>query len=436
MAHSSIATSFAKGPAGVIQSILFFSLGFLCAGFLALMVAPAIWRRAVALTRKRIEASVPLSLGEIQADKDRMRAEFAMSTRRLEMSIKAFREKAAAQVIEINRNREELKRLTGERKEKNQAISEIESKGSELRAELRQKEEQLERLLVRLDETDRALEERALEIDRLGRMYDEAALSSSNRQIELVSRETEVERLAGDVSVLRDQRKDMDRRLGEIAAENKSLKEALKNEKKRALDLEKKSERLMGTLSDREDKLDRAEKESGRLREQVRGTSGLESDLDAQLTEAQGERLKLEAQVADLTLQMSTLLSGARGADVEKAMGVLNEDRGRLEERLTTLVRENKKLRADLSVYERLKSEGWDDERRENALLREQINDLAAEVVNLTSALDGPESPIRKVISDSVERAAGDPQSKITSLADRVRTLQKAAATSEQPVSQ
>ena len=98
----------------MIQSILFFTLGFLCAGFLALMVAPAIWRRAVALTRKRIEASVPLSLTDIQADKDRMRAEFAMSTRRLEMSIKALKDKATAQVIEINRNREELKRLAVE----------------------------------------------------------------------------------------------------------------------------------------------------------------------------------------------------------------------------------------------------------------------------------------------------------------------------------
>ena len=98
----------------VIQSILFFTLGFLCAGFLALMVAPAIWRRAVALTRKRIEASVPLSLTDIQADKDRMRAEFAMSTRRLEMNIKTFKDKAAAQIIEINRNRDELKRLAVE----------------------------------------------------------------------------------------------------------------------------------------------------------------------------------------------------------------------------------------------------------------------------------------------------------------------------------
>jgi chromosome segregation ATPase len=413
----------------VIQSILFFSLGFLCAGFLALMVAPAIWRRAVALTRRRIEASVPLSLGEIQADKDRMRAEFAMSTRRLEMSIKAFREKAAAQVIEINRNREELKRLGSERKEKNQAISEIEAKGSELRSDLRQKEDQLERVLDRLNEADRALEERALEIDRLGRMYDEAALNASNRQIELVARETDVERLAGDVSILRDQRKEMDRRLGEVVSENKTVKEALKVEKKRVADLEKKVERLMGTLSDREEKLDRAEKESGRLREQVRGTSGLESDLDAQLTDAQSEKIKLEAQVADLTLQMSTLLSSAKGADVEKAVGTLKEERERLEERLTTLVRENKKLRSDLAAYERLKSDGWDEERRENALLREQINDLAAEVVNLTSALDGPESPIRKVISDSVERAASDPHGKITSLADRVRALQKAAST-------
>src|SRR5262245_36544852 len=103
------------------------------------MVAPAIWRRAVALTRRRIEASVPLSLSDIQADKDRMRAEFAMSTRRLEMSIKAFKDKAAAQVIEINRNREELKRLAAERSGNNQSVSELEARGGQLRAELQQR---------------------------------------------------------------------------------------------------------------------------------------------------------------------------------------------------------------------------------------------------------------------------------------------------------
>jgi hypothetical protein len=47
------------------------------AGLLALMVAPAIWRRAARLTRSRIEKSVPLTLSEIQADKDQLRAEAA-----------------------------------------------------------------------------------------------------------------------------------------------------------------------------------------------------------------------------------------------------------------------------------------------------------------------------------------------------------------------
>src|SRR6188474_2451762 len=124
------------------------------------MVAPAIWRRAAALTRKRIEASVPLSLNDIQADKDRIRAEFAMSTRRLEMSIKGFKEKAAAQVVEINRNREELKRLAAERDARNQAISGAEAREGELRTELRQREDRLQLLGERLLEVEQTLQER------------------------------------------------------------------------------------------------------------------------------------------------------------------------------------------------------------------------------------------------------------------------------------
>ena len=52
-----------------------------------------------------------------------MRAEFAMSTRRLEMSFKNFREKAASQIVEINRNREELKQLMAERSERHEALT-------------------------------------------------------------------------------------------------------------------------------------------------------------------------------------------------------------------------------------------------------------------------------------------------------------------------
>lgn len=420
----------AEGRGVVIQSILFFVLGFLCAGFLALMVAPAIWRRAVVLTRKRIEASVPLSVNEIQADKDRMRAEFAMSTRRLEMSVKSFREKAASQIVEINRNREELRQLAEERAEKNEALSALEASAGELRAELRRREEQLQQLSHKLIDAEKMLEERALELERLGRMYDEASFASSSRQIELVSRETEVEKLSSDVSELREQRKEAERRVRETAAEGKALQDELKLEKRRSAEMEKRLERLMANLSDREEKLDRREKELERLREQQKLGSSTEGELAAELSAAQEQKVKLEAEVAELTLQMSTLLSGATGADVEKAMAKLNADRARLEERLTTLTRENKKLRGDVASLERSKSEEWDEERRGNALLREQINDLAAEVVNLTLMLDGPDSPIRKALAQPANDSpsAARHADAIVSLADRVRALQKAAA--------
>lgn len=414
----------------MIQSILFFVLGFLCAGFLALMVAPAIWRRAVLLTRRRIEASVPLSVNEIQADKDRMRAEFAMSTRRLEMSIKNFREKASGQVIEINRNREELHRLATERSEKAEALTALEAGASELRAELRRREEQLQQLSYKLIDAEKLLEGRALELERLGRMYDEASFSSSSRQIELVSRETEVEKLSTDVEALRAQRREAEARVREAGNEARSAQEELKLESRKVAELENKLERIMSSLADRDEKLDRREKELARMREEVATGSGAETELGAALTQAQDEKVKLEAEVADLTLQISTMLSGATGADIEKAMAKLNAGRERLEARLTAMTRENKKLRESVDALERSKSQDWDEERRESALLREQLNDLAAEVVNLTLMLDGPDSPIRKALGQGagVQPLPQAQSDAIMSLADRVRALQKAAA--------
>ena len=122
----------------MLESILYFLLGFLAAALLALMVSPIIWGRAVALTKRRIERSVPLTLNEIQADKDQLRAEFAMSTRRLEMSVDELRERASTQIIEINRRRDDVARLAEEHGEKVHFIEELQTKSGELRVQLRQ----------------------------------------------------------------------------------------------------------------------------------------------------------------------------------------------------------------------------------------------------------------------------------------------------------
>ena len=50
--------------------------------------------------------------------------------------------------------------------------------------------------------------------------------------------------------------------------------------------------------------------------------------------------------------------------------------------------------------------ETWASERVENALLRERINDVAAEVARLASALEGPNSPIDAILAAETSRAA------------------------------
>jgi len=382
----------------LVQSVLFFALGFLCAGFLALMVAPAVWRRAVALTRRRIEASIPLTQTEIQADKDRIRAEYAMTTRRLEMNVKALREKAAEQLVEINRGREALKGLAIERTDKNQALAELGAKSEALR----QREEELHQLSERHKETERKLEKRALELEKLEHMYDDASFSSSSRQIELVARESELQKLASDIALLRGQRKEADRRQQEIAAESKAARDALKAEKKRAAELDKKVERLLATLADREDKLDRREKELARLREKAKAEDG-------------GPALRLVGKPDEAGGHDE---AGQRD-DLDQAIAKLDSDRERLEARLTALARENKRLKADLGAM------ASPDTANGSAALREQMNELAAEVVHLTAKLEGPDSPIAKALAAPQDsRSNGGDRS----LADRVRALQKAAA--------
>lgn len=410
-----------------MQSSLVFILGFLSAGLIALIVAPMVWRRAVALTRKRIEASVPLSRSEIEADKDRMRAEFAMATRRLEINFKNFREKAASQIVEINRNREELKQLMAERTERHETLTRLEVQSGEIRAELRRREDELQVLTETLDQAENLLQRRAEEIEKLGRMYEDASFTASNRQLEIVARESEIEKLNSEMATLRGERRDVDRRNQEVAAENRGSREALKAEQERAVALEARIERLLATIADRDEKIDKGEREIARMRGSLKATSDSEGGLHAQIGALQADKARLESEKADLAEQLAGHVSGAKAREMEKLMAKVSADRDLLEERLKILTRENRKLKVDVAVHERTKSDEWSGEKRQSTMLREQMNELAAEVVRLTAALEGPDSPILKVLGqpEDVNNAAGEEGA---TLADKVRALQKASA--------
>lgn len=253
---------------------------------------------------------------------------------------------------------------------------------------------------------------------------------ADSRKIELVARETEIGSLTDKLSEHRREQKDLRTYSREIELENKAAQESLKQERKRYHDLEKKSERLMTQLSDREEKLDRREKEAARLREQLRAMTGDGQDVDKRLVDSDRARLALEAENAELTARLASLLGNARGGDIEKAFKKLEEDRDRLKKQVATLSAQKAALE-DRQMEEQIAlAAGWDDERRDTAVLREQINDIAAEVVRMTAALEGPNSPIHAALNSNTPGQDGQSRdSKLPlSLADRVRALQKAAS--------
>ena len=86
-----------------IQSAMLVALGFLAASLAALLIAPAFWARAVRLTTSRIKDSLPLTDIEIRADKDRIRAEYAIKVHKLETNLEQAKLTRARQLVELNR---------------------------------------------------------------------------------------------------------------------------------------------------------------------------------------------------------------------------------------------------------------------------------------------------------------------------------------------
>ncbi|MEO7221360.1 MAG: hypothetical protein ABIY37_02725, partial [Devosia sp.] len=116
-----------------IENIMYLALGLLIASLVALAIMPAVWRRAVRLTKKRIEAATPITMAEFRADKDQLRAEFALSTRRLEMNVEALRRRLSEQLRDINRKRSEVGAIKEDRETQLTQIRELEEREAELR---------------------------------------------------------------------------------------------------------------------------------------------------------------------------------------------------------------------------------------------------------------------------------------------------------------
>ena len=179
----------------MIEPIMYFGIGFLVAALVGLVVVPLVHGRAVRLTMRRLEAATPLSMAEIQADKDQLRAEFAMSTRRLEMSVENLKTKSTSQLAELGKKGDAVNRLKIELGEKTATIFALEARDKALREQLRSTEEEYSVKTSAMLDAQRALSEKEAALAKLIGELDERSSIADAQKVDIVALKTQVDAL-------------------------------------------------------------------------------------------------------------------------------------------------------------------------------------------------------------------------------------------------
>ena len=151
----------------MIESLMYMGIGFLFAALTLVAVMPRVHDRAVRLTTSRLRATLPQSMEELEADNDLLRAEFAMSTCRLEKRLEQLKQKGADQIVELGKRADVINRLKinrdalkGELVELNAQLEALKVDKNSLRAEFAMSTCRFEKTLEQLKHksTDQVVE--------------------------------------------------------------------------------------------------------------------------------------------------------------------------------------------------------------------------------------------------------------------------------------
>ncbi|MCE1238114.1 MAG: hypothetical protein LWW93_17330 [Hyphomicrobiales bacterium] len=400
-----------------IEWAMWFALGFLSSGVLALLVMAAVWRRAVRLTTRRVRATLPVNLDEAQAQTDFLRARHAREGRRLELALADLRRRNAEERVAVGRGRIEIGRLGEDLAAARGKIAEVEAVGVEQAGTIAAREARIDALEAELvavrgdrEALSTALGERgeaiARQIEDHRTALDAARAEREAAIADLVAQHgAAVAALEGDLADLRaeletrattavaqeTQMRSMRLQLAETSAQLDAEKSArglaeaaAGQEKDRADRLDRRIGRLVADVADREERAERTARELERARQAL-----VFANARASATAGGGEG------------------TAAAGDNLLRSLAELEARNRELEDRLGAAARGETAA---------------DDDPASRAALKDALADLAARIVHLTRVAEGESSPVGRILAAHDGAAGGRP-----GLADRIRDLERTA---------
>lgn len=332
----------------MVENILIFALGFLMAGLLSLLFLPAFWRRAIRLSTQRLELRMPLSMSEIVAARDQLRAEFAAERRKLEQSS----EQLAAQLAE---NRATL----GER---STAIAELESKLDVTARDAANAHEKLELYERQLNETDlervafeklhfdtyKDLERRSNELSALKDEHQNLQQVADEQRMTLAGLVTQVSGLEMELDISQDNLRRTTKERDEKISSAQFLERERDQFRADVAAARTRREQLQESIAALQA---RVEKLDGSLRVAHRNQNRTASDLE----KAQSDLLAAQAREAKLKIELSGRTDALKNTEKEIAMQVeaKKSQETALEGALAAARQDNQNLRSELNDLRR-----------------------------------------------------------------------------------
>src|SRR5882762_7655658 len=379
----------------MIEPIMYLAIGFLVSMLFGLMIVPLVHNRAVRLTTRRLEAATPLSMAEIQADKDQLRAEFAMSARRLEMSVDQLKNKTTSQLAELGKKSDAINRMKIELGEKNATIFGLEAREKAVKEQLRATEEEFSAKTEMLRGAEKALTDKQAELAKINHDLSDRSMVAESRQVELIAVRTQIDELKNRVGDAEKEFAATQTRLAQERSESENATRELNDARGRV-------ENLSQRVNDLDRQLIIQVKEAEMLGNRV-------NDLEARLAtqgkllaerDYENNQLRQASAAAERTAdELRAEVAALSGGDRSPAFEKLRNEKAAVEEQLRIARDERARLQRDLNAIQQQAESSWATERMENALLRERINDIAAEVAKLAMQLEGPNSAIEAMLA-------------------------------------
>jgi len=237
------------GSKDLIEQIVDFTLGFVICGLIGMAFLPLVSARARRLTLAKIEARLPMTFDEIEAERDLLRARFAVEKRTLELKAEEARGDRAAQAAELGRRAVSLTRA-------NDQLQQTSALLDERNAQLAKSLEFGETTKAELATTKESLAARSAELieksgdyDKLAAEHQKLGLHARKLETSLAAATENLRQTAEKLATTEDAHREVFAHAEHLAEQGTGLAAALAEEQKRSADFEARRTRLLAKIA-------------------------------------------------------------------------------------------------------------------------------------------------------------------------------------------